>query len=179
MIQLQLPIDSRDTSLPHVYLDRSIGRTKVADGLRAAGLEVITSVDVYNERDEHVPDEDWLEVVGVRGWVALTKDKSIRRHPSELNALLQYGARCLCFSNAQLTADQALERFLRALPEISAACQDPGPFLYMIHQDQIRAVELGTDRLNELGGSFGWLESANTNLVVDVVKEDMHLRRAS
>ena len=170
---------SSDTSLPHIFLDRSIGRTKVADGLRVAGLEVVTSVDVYNGRDEQVPDEDWLELVGSRGWVALTKDKSIRRHPSELNALRQYGARCLCLSNAQLTADQALERFLRVIPEIAAACQNSGPFLYMIDQDRIRAVELGTDRVNESGGSLSWLESANTNLVGDVVKEDLRLRRAS
>ena len=35
-------------------------------------------------------------------------------------------------------------RFLRSLPQIAVACQDPGPFLYNVYKDRIQKVELGT-----------------------------------
>ena len=42
--------------------------------------------------DDHfapdTPDTVWLAEVGARGWVVLTKDSRIRRHPLELQALL-------------------------------------------------------------------------------------------
>ena len=69
---------------PVFFLDRSLGKRKVADALRQAGMQV----EIH---DDHFPpdakDEDWLREVGRRGWVVLTKDKMIRHRASELLAL--------------------------------------------------------------------------------------------
>jgi hypothetical protein len=36
---------------------------------------------------EDAPDEEWLRDVGARGWVVLTKDKTIRRKTVEREAV--------------------------------------------------------------------------------------------
>ena len=64
------------------FIDRSLGRKIVADALRQAGAEV-------HVHGDHFPpdarDEEWLRVVGQRGWIVLTKDKMIRyRGPNSL-----------------------------------------------------------------------------------------------
>src|SRR5438874_914842 len=62
------------------FTDRDLGIAFPAI-LAAAGLSV------ERHRDHFPPDcadERWLEVVGQRGWVALTHDRHIRYKPNEL-----------------------------------------------------------------------------------------------
>lgn len=70
------------------FVDRSLGRS-IAEGLRGAGLEVLTVADVYGEaRAQRLPDVEWLTDAGRRDWIVLTKDDRIRRRPAERDALL-------------------------------------------------------------------------------------------
>ena len=68
---------------PEFFVDRSLGRGDVPDGLRVAGLSLRRMVDVYGVREEQVRDVEWLERAGREGWVVLTKDKRIRRRFAE------------------------------------------------------------------------------------------------
>jgi hypothetical protein len=52
--------------------------------LREAGAKVEVHDDHFTAECE---DEEWLEAVGAHGWLVLTKDKYIRRRPSERRAL--------------------------------------------------------------------------------------------
>ncbi len=73
-----------------LYLDRNLGKHVIASALRAAGH----TVEVH---DDHLPgdapDEQWIKLVGDRGWVALTKDKNIRYRHAEFEAIREHGAR--------------------------------------------------------------------------------------
>lgn len=73
--------------MSHVFFtDRDLG-TRFPDILRSAGLSV------ERHRDHFPPDardEDWLAVVGTRGWVALTHDRRIRYKPNELAAVVRH-----------------------------------------------------------------------------------------
>lgn len=97
-------------------MDRSLGKFKVAAALRNAGA----TVEVH---DDHFPqdalDEDWLRVAGENSWVVLTKDKNIRFHTREKEALAAYNVRAFVLSAKALSADEMGQVFVRALPKIA------------------------------------------------------------
>jgi uncharacterized protein with PIN domain len=57
------------------FVDRSLGR-RLGIALREAGWNVELHDDHFKD---DTPDEKWLEEVGKKGWVVLTKDKAIRK----------------------------------------------------------------------------------------------------
>ena len=104
-----------------------MGRAIVAEALRAAGAEVEIHVDHF--RDDF-PDEDWLPVVGQRGWIVLTKDRHIRSNQVEIAALLASGAASFVLTAANLTGPAMAEAFVRARPDMRRFLQKfPPPFV--------------------------------------------------
>ncbi len=67
------------------FTDRDLG-LQFPDILRAAGLRVERHADHFAP---DCPDEEWLEAVGGRGWVAVTHDARIRHKPNELAAVTE------------------------------------------------------------------------------------------
>lgn len=71
---------------PVFFTDRDLGKQFPAV-LAQAGLAV-------HRHDQHfapnTPDEAWLQVVGQRGWIALTHDRRIRYKPNELAAVMAH-----------------------------------------------------------------------------------------
>jgi uncharacterized protein with PIN domain len=57
------------------FLDRQLGRHKMAGVLRAAGLEVEIH-DAHFRQD--AKDEEWLRAVGEKQWIVITRDERIR-----------------------------------------------------------------------------------------------------
>jgi predicted nuclease of predicted toxin-antitoxin system len=100
---------------PTFFLDRALGKRKVADALRATGAPV----EVH---EDHFPsdarDEDWLSEVGKRGWVVLTKDRHIRYRASEKRALMRAGIAVFVLTSGNLTGDDMATAFVAAMPRI-------------------------------------------------------------
>ena len=67
--------------------------------------------------DDHLPldapDEDWLELVGRNGWVAITKDKNIRYRRGEIQSIRTHRARVLVVRAKNATADAIAELLLK------------------------------------------------------------------
>ena len=63
-------------------------------------------------------DVDWLPLVGSRGWVLITKDKSIRRREIELRALNEARVKTFVFTGAGLTGEGQAHALHEALPAI-------------------------------------------------------------
>jgi hypothetical protein len=82
------------------FLDRCLGKKILVSVLRAATLKI----EVH---DDHFPpdakDEDWLQIVGARGWIVLTSDRRIRYRVLELAALKASGVRAFTFRSGNLT----------------------------------------------------------------------------
>ena len=85
------------------FLDRSLGKKKVAQALRQAGAVVEVHADHF---PADARDEDWLRVVGSRGWIVLTKDERIRYRPNERSALLRSGVRAFILTARDLTGEE-------------------------------------------------------------------------
>lgn len=135
---------SHPAGLPDLFLDRSLGRIQVPSLLREAGLRLVTLSEHYGiPADEDVQDITWLQEAGRRGWAVFMKDAEIRRRPAEQQALVAHGVRAFCLSGGNLPATEMAARFLANLDAITAACQDPGPFIYAVHATRI--VRLSID----------------------------------
>jgi predicted nuclease of predicted toxin-antitoxin system len=121
------------------FLDRCLGKKILASVLRAATLKI----EVH---DDHFPpdakDEDWLQIVGARGWIVLTSDRRIRYRALELTALKASGVRAFTFRSGNLTAQEMGEIFLKALQRISTLLKNnAGPFVASILRDgSVRVV---------------------------------------
>jgi hypothetical protein len=82
----------------------------VVDALRAAG-ETAHAHDDHFERD--TPDVEWLAEIGRRGWVAITKDKNIRRNELERRALIDANVACFMVGRGDLSAVRTFKRSVR------------------------------------------------------------------
>ena len=62
-----------------LFSDRSLGRIRVPELLRAAGLRLTTLAEAYGvPEDERVADADWLTLASQRGWAVFMRGARIR-----------------------------------------------------------------------------------------------------
>ena len=115
------------------FTDRDLGK-RFPEILRSGGLTVERHADHFAPG---APDEEWLETVGKRGWIALTHDRRIRYKPNERNAVMRHGVALLVIvgaapfpelAHAFVATAQRVERFLLAHePPFIAKVYRPAP----------------------------------------------------
>lgn len=109
------------------FIDRSLGVDPIRSALVTEGLSVQIHDDHY-KRDEE--DRVWLQEVGRRGWVVLTKDQRLRYRPLEIAALRSSGARVFILVAGNLRGSEIAAVFVSALPAIYRILQAyQGPFV--------------------------------------------------
>ena len=133
---------SRSAEQPEVvlFVDRSLGRHRVVDALRDAGMRV-------EAHDDHFPqdtfDQEWIPEVTRRGWVILTKDARISRRALELAAVRETGARVFVLTRQRMTGDEMAELFVRWKTRIvNIARSQPPPFWAAVTPSGVRAQKL-------------------------------------
>jgi hypothetical protein len=117
--------------LTRVYFtDRDLGR-RFPEILRAGGLTVERHADHF---EPDTPDEEWLEAIGKRGWIALTHDARIRYKPNERDAVMLRGVALLVIVGKAPYPDLA-HAFLATLPRIERflARHEP-PFIAKVYR---------------------------------------------
>lgn len=85
------------------FTDRDLGNRFPAI-LRKAGLAVEQH---SNHFAPTTPDDEWLEVIGSHGWVALTRDRRIRYKPNQRDAVIRHGVALLVIVGKAHHADLA------------------------------------------------------------------------
>ncbi len=134
---------SHPAELPELFLDRSLGRIKVPQLLRDAGLRLITLAEHYGiPEDEEIPDEQWLRLASSQNRIVFMKDKRIRYNPRERHVVEAFAVRCFCLASQQLPADEMAARFLNNLDAITQACQEDGPFIFAVYKTRIERLSL-------------------------------------
>ena len=129
---------SPPTPQPKFFIDRSLGRVAVPNGLRDGGWDDVTLADYYGmPRDEEVADTEWIADAASRGWAILMKDKRIRYRRAEIDALIQYQAQCFVVTRGDLPSAEMASRFLTVRQAIFEAVATPGPYLYAVQADRI------------------------------------------
>ena len=112
------------------FTDRDLGR-KFAQILREARLTVERHAEHFAA---DCPDEDWLQAVGERGWVAITHDRRIRYKPNELGAVVRHRVPLLVVVGRAPYPELATA-FVSTLPRISSFLDshDP-PFIAKVYR---------------------------------------------
>jgi predicted nuclease of predicted toxin-antitoxin system len=110
------------------FLDRQLGRHKIAGILRDAGLRVIVHDDCFAQ---NATDPEWLATAGKNNWVVVTRDERIRYRAAEKQAIRRAKVRAFVLvAHGDLRAEALAEIFLKALPKVCeiAATERP-PFI--------------------------------------------------
>jgi hypothetical protein len=95
------------------FTDRDLGK-RFPEILRSSGLTVERHGDHFAP---DTADEAWLEVIGKRGWIALTHDRRIRYKPNERDAVMRHGVALLVIVGAAPFPDLA-RAFVASLPSV-------------------------------------------------------------
>jgi len=87
------------------------------------------------------PDEDWLPIVGARGWTVLMRDKRIRYRTSERRRLMEHGVRAYCLTGSgNRTRWEMLQLLVRHWDHIEDTSSQPGPFIYGVSSTGLRRL---------------------------------------
>lgn len=112
------------------FCDRDLGTT-FPGVLKAAGLKVELHRDHF---DPTVRDEAWLADIGLRGWVALTRDGRIRYKPNELAAVVRHNVSLLVLVGKARHSELAAA-FVSTIPRIeSFLLQHAPPFIGKVYR---------------------------------------------
>jgi hypothetical protein len=95
------------------FTDRDLGN-RFPDTLASAGLQVERHREHFRP---DCPDDEWLAEVGLKGWIALTRDTRIRYKPNELAAVVRHRVRLLVLVGKASFPDLA-RNFVDTAPKI-------------------------------------------------------------
>lgn len=86
----------------------------------------------------HLPDHEWLPIVGGQGWAVLTRDRRIERRPAERQAVIDYGVKLFAITSPeQLDKWRQLEIIMSRWRDLEALAEQPGPFIYRLTRTTI------------------------------------------
>ena len=112
------------------FVDRSLGKHKIPDAIRATGRAVRVHDDEFPPATK---DEVWLTRVGEAGWLVLTKDEHIRYREIERAAVEETGVKLFVLTSGNLTGDEMAKIIVAALPRIERlASKNSGAILARI-----------------------------------------------
>ena len=116
------------------FLDRQLGRYKMAGALRKAGLNIEIHDDHFAQDAE---DPEWLTACGKRNWIVVTRDERIRYRVAERQAIRRAKLRAFVLAaQGDLRAEMLAEIFLKALPKIRRTVKKrKPPFIAKISRD--------------------------------------------
>lgn len=124
---------SKQPEPPVFFLDRSLGKIRIATALRQAGAIVQIHDDYF---PPNAKDEDWLTQVGRNGWIVLTKDHRIRYRNLERAALMHAGVGAFILTAGDLQGDEMADIFVKALPAITRFLRKhKKPFIARVARD--------------------------------------------
>lgn len=125
---------SRPETEPVFFLDRNLGRFKIATALRRAGARVEIHDDhfVENETDPVI-----IRTVSERGWIMLTKDEWVLRREEERRAIRDSEARIFMPTKRKGTGDDWARIFAIGLGAmVRFARKHAGPFAAKVSIDE-------------------------------------------
>ncbi len=102
------------------FVDANLG-INLVNGLRILGYSNIEHV--HDTFKEGVIDEEWLEYVGEKGYILITKDKGIRKNPKEKTALLKYNIVAFFLGGSQMGIRETSKQLITAWNKMEACAE--------------------------------------------------------
>lgn len=110
-----------------LFIDRCLGKQVIAERLRAEGAIVEVHDDHFRQ---DCLDEEWLEEVGRRHWVVLTKDKNFQRRELEIAAIARARVQVFQLTAGSVQGSEMADILAKCLSKIAAvANSNRAPFI--------------------------------------------------
>ena len=120
-----------------LFFDENVGRG-VPEALRLVGLRdvqyVVSMFRAQIERGTPVPDEQWIPIVGARGWLLFSEDLGILEAEEQRKLLIRSGVGAVFLHPGRVKRRDVLELLLRKwtwLETIDA--NEPRPFAFILN----------------------------------------------
>lgn len=126
---------------PILFIDRCAWSLRLGEALTALGAPFIA----YHEKfAPNAPDEEWLEVVGREGWIALTRDKNIRRKTNEIDAYRRHNVIGFVLASGNASAADTAALVTKLYPKIirKAKATKPPAMLSVTFAGAINPIKL-------------------------------------
>ncbi|WKU03737.1 hypothetical protein [Micromonospora sp. HUAS LYJ1] len=106
------------------------------------GYQVHSPASVFGRTrlDDGLDDEDWLPVIGAKGWVVFGRDQNILKREMELQALLDARIHMFLFPG-DVPRPQIIELVQFNLAKICALASARQPNVYWLHLDGVISYE--------------------------------------
>ena len=116
-----------------LFFDRDVG-TALPRALNV--LRLPTRVEyLQNHFPIDAQDDEWMPIIGSRGWVLIGHDRMHHRRSPERSAIQEYGMGCFYLWGAQARRWEKMRCFLNAYERILEAIETtPKPFIYRINR---------------------------------------------
>ncbi|MBQ0900477.1 hypothetical protein [Micromonospora sp. U21] len=142
---------------PEFYIDENMHGRTLRRFIADLGYRVHSPASVFgrDRLEQGVRDEDWLPVIGSRGWVVFGRDQNILRREVELRALLDAKVHMFLFPGDVLRQEiiDLVQANLGAICALASARQ---PNVYWLRRDRVvnyeqRRAELARRRPAAVG----------------------------
>ena len=132
---------------PTFFLDRSLGKELIANALRVAKVDV-------QVHDAHFPSnakyEDWLDEVGKRGWIVLTKDRRFDKRVLEITAIANSKVRVFKLTAANLQGEEMAAIFVKSIRKIErVAIGNSAPFIATVTRTGRVSIFMSSSKLRK------------------------------
>jgi hypothetical protein len=120
------------------FTDRDLGKN-FPNILKEAGIPVEKHSDHFAD---NAKDEEWLTVIGKRGWYAVTHDRKIRYKPNEKAAVRKFGVG-LFVVVGKASFPELANNFVITHPRIIRFVRKhPRPFIAKIYRANIKGKKI-------------------------------------
>jgi hypothetical protein len=114
------------------YFDRNIGR-RIPESL----MHLKTPFDVqwHNKLGfrHDMPDDEWMAIVGARGWIVFSQDYKFHKYEFEYEAVKQHNLRCFYLPETGAKTWTTMCAFTKASDRIIQKCETVrAPFIYKL-----------------------------------------------
>jgi len=112
------------------FIDRSLGRYDIPNYLKSKGLKVEIHDDHFAPQTK---DEEWLECVGRKGWIVITKDKHIRTRNNEKQMVQKHAVAVFALTRGEFNGTKMAQIIEKALDKIIKAVEkEIPPYIFSI-----------------------------------------------
>jgi len=102
------------------FVDANLGHNLVT-GLQDLGYTNIEHI--HDTFREGIIDEEWLEYVGKKNYILITKDKGIRKNPKEKSALLKHNIVAFYLGGSQMGIKETSKQLINAWEKMEARAE--------------------------------------------------------
>lgn len=123
-----------------LFLDKNQGNKKLPQMLREVGLRVECHSEHFPD-EKVIPDPEWIQLCGLKGWIVVTGDKAIEHDPINRQAVIDSKAKVVMLEENNSRAIEWASAITVSRKELLRIVDEkPGPFIVSLRKESAQLV---------------------------------------